>query len=274
MYKPLAFIVHRTAGHTNVKQLEDYWNASCVSSHFGISYDGYGYDPHDIWQYVRLTDGAGANCCPESGCHSFFSNRGGNANTYTVSVEVCTPNTGNQGLMTTKQEEALVYLIQTVCAQLGIPTNVYSEYRNNYELTHTWLGPSGGIGMHRDVSPNNKRMCPGDPYYQGQMDRIISKVKGGTGNVWVPPNQNKWVIDTWEAFGRATNTPIPQRDTGIFNQWRALMLQKNIMLGSPYGPEEDYDANWRTQKFVAGTAFWNKTRTEYYFMCGSGEVAF
>jgi len=274
MYPPLVFVVHRTAGHVNVQQLYDYWNASCVSSHFGISYDGYGYDPYDIWQYVRLTDGAGANCCPESGCHSFFSNRGGNANTYTISVEVCTPNTGNNGLMTAKQEDALVYLIQQVCAELGIPTGNYSEYWNDYETSHTWLAPNGGIGMHRDISPHNKRMCPGDPYYHGQMDAIISKVKGGTGMVWVPPDKDHWIIARHEALASYVGKPPEKRDTGIFSQVRKLALEKNIMIGSPIGPEQDYDADWIYQPYEGGDVFWNKHHTEYYIMSGSGEVAY
>src|SRR6516165_7006640 len=142
MYPPLVFVVHRTAGHVNVQQLYDYWQATCISSHFGISYDGYGYDPHDIWQFVELWDGAGANCCPNYGnCAPFFNDRGGNANTYTISVEVCTPNTGNNGLMTVAQVESLVYLIQTVTQQLGIPTNVDSGYWNGHEDSHTWIGP-------------------------------------------------------------------------------------------------------------------------------------
>jgi N-acetylmuramoyl-L-alanine amidase-like protein len=190
MYPPLVFVVHRTAGHVNVQQLYDYWQSTCISSHFGISYDGYGYDPYDIWQYVNLWDGSGANCCPESGCHPFF-NRSGNANTYTITVEVCTPNTGNNGLMTAKQEESLVYLIQSVCAELGIPTGNYSEYWNDYENSHSWIGDSGGIGMHRDVSPHNKQMCPGDPYYQGQMDKIIELVRGGV----VPVSKMKAEVD-------------------------------------------------------------------------------
>jgi hypothetical protein len=275
MYSPLVFVVHRTAGHTNVQQLYDYWQATCISSHFGISYDGYGYDPYDIWQFVELHDGAGANCCPNFGnCAPFFNDRGGNANTYTISVEVCTPNTGNNGLMTAKQEDSLVYLIQTVCAQLGIPTGNYSEYWNGYENSHTWIAPNGGVGMHRDVDSRNKGMCPGDPYYHGQMDAIMSKVKGGTGMVWVPPNKDQWIIWRHEAFGKATGTPIPKRDTGIFSIVRKLALEKNIMLGSPLGPEQDYDADWIYQPYEAGDVFWNKNQTEYYVMSGSGEVSY
>jgi hypothetical protein len=126
-----------------------------------------------------LWDGAGANCCPESGHHPFFD-RGGNANTYTISVEVCTPNTNNQGLMTNAQVEALVYLIQTVCAELGIPTHHVFTYWNDYENTTTWIDTNaGGVGEHRDVSPHNKRMCTGDPHYSGQMQEVMNKVNGG-----------------------------------------------------------------------------------------------
>lgn len=175
MYPPLVFVVHRTAGHVTNQQLYDYWQQTCISSHFGINWDG---DQGDIWQFVELWDGAGANCCPESGCHPFFANRGGNANVYTIPVEVCTPDTGNKNLMQPGQVEALVYLIQTVCYELGIPTDQYSEYWNDYETRHTWIGPSGGIGHHSDVSPHNKQWCVGQPYYANQMDEVIAAVNG------------------------------------------------------------------------------------------------
>jgi N-acetylmuramoyl-L-alanine amidase len=184
MYKPLVFMVHRTAGHTTNQQLLNYWNQTCQSSHFGINWTG---DQHDIWQFVDLWNGAGANCCPEAGCHQFFARRGGNANTYTISVEVCTPNTANQGLMQQGQEEALIYLIRTVCKELGIPTQYYSTYWNGYEDSYTFIDTNaGGVGMHRDTNPRNKRMCPGDPYYQNQMKRIMDAVNGGT-----PPPQEQ-----------------------------------------------------------------------------------
>ena len=207
MYPPIAFIIHRTAGHVNCQQLYDYWQSTCISSHFGISYDGYGYDPHDIWQFVNLWDGSGANCCPESGHHWFFD-RGGNANTYTITVEVCTPNTNNQGLMTDAQVEALVYLITHCLNELGIPLDHGANvYWNDYEDSHTWINEHGGVGMHRDVSPHNKRMCPGDPYYQGQIDHIISLVQGG-GVVTPPWEFNKYMEqqfnNVWDSspFGR------------------------------------------------------------------------
>jgi hypothetical protein len=265
MYPPLAFIVHRTAGHVNVQQLYDYWQSTCVSSHFGISYDGYGYDPYDIWQFVNLWDGAGANCCPENGHHSFF-NRGGNANTYTISVEVCTPNTGNNGLMTNKQVESLVYLIQYVTSELGISTDNYSEYWNGYETAHTWLAGNGGIGMHRDVSPPNKGMCPGDPYYHGQMDSIIEMVRGGTsskGKYMDFDDNNGMIIRMWESFYQrlqqttGSNIPIPRRDTGIFNQWRKMILEQNKFLGGVMSEEWPYE-NCMIQDFTSGQFKYNK----------------
>jgi hypothetical protein len=254
MYPPLVFVVHRTAGHVNVQQLYDYWQSTCISSHFGISYDG--YDPHDIWQFVNLWDGSGANCCPNFGnCAPFFNNRGGNANTYTISVEVCTPNTGNNGLMTAAQVESLVYLIQTVCAELGIPVDQYSTYWNGYEDSHTWIGANGGIGMHRDVDSRNKGMCPGDPYYQGQMDDIIALVRGGQvpsgGSDYVAniEDKNGWIIRLWESFYQRLNQsrppgtpplPIPRRDTGIFNEWRQLALN-GVIVGGVMSEEWQFD---------------------------------
>jgi len=268
MYEPLAFIVHRTAGHTNVQQLYDYWQSTCISSHFGISYDGHGYDPLDIWQYVELWDGSGANCCPESGTSPFFANRGGNANVYTISVEVCTPNTNNQGLMTAKQEEALIYLIRWTCEQLGIPAQHYTEWWNDYETSHDWIHPwDGGIGMHRCVSPHNKRMCPGDPYYQGQMDRIIAAVRSGTipsgGNEYVDNIHDKegWLKRRWEAFYQRCNqtfggnASIPRMNTGICEAWKEQMLKGND-LGAVMSEEWQFDDKM-FQDFTASQGYYD-----------------
>jgi N-acetylmuramoyl-L-alanine amidase len=268
MYKPLVFMVHRTAGHTTNQQLLNYWNQTCQSSHYGINWTG---DQHDIWQFVELQNGAGANCCPEAGCHPFFARRGGNANTYTISVEVCTPNTANQGLMEKGQEEALVYLIQTVCKELGIPTNYYSTYWNGYEDSYTFIDTNaGGVGMHRDTNPRNKKMCPGDPYYQNQMKRIMDAVKGG-GTIddrrkYVDgiTDKNGWIIRLWESFYQRLNQtivaqggkaiPIPKRDTGIFTAWRAEALAGRD-LGGVMSEEWNYEGKM-FQDFTAGQIYW------------------
>jgi hypothetical protein len=106
------------------------------------------------------------------------------------------------------------------------------------------------------------------------MDRIMSKVRGGTGMVWNPPNHNQWIIQQHEALAKYVNKTPEMRDTGIFSQVRALMLQKNICIGSPISSEIDYDADWIVQYYSAGCVFWNKHQTEYYVMSGSGEVSF
>lgn len=274
MNAPYALMYHRTAGHVTNQQLLDYWRQTCITAHFGINLDPYG-DPYDIWQFVELWDGSGANCCTDNDAHPFFYNRGGNANTYTASCEVCTNDTGNRGLMTPRQEDALVYLWKYLCGELNIEMNTYYEWFNGTEQSHTWIHPhNGGMGMHRDIAPHNKIMCPGDPYYLGQYANVIARVKGANTVTWVPPHKDTWIIGQHEALARYVGKAPEIRDSGIFGQVRRLELEQNIVIGSPLGPEQDYDADWIVQYYTGGAVFWKKTAPlEYYVMSGSGEVS-
>jgi len=266
--------VHFTGGTPSLQSLYNYWLSQCgvgSNSHYGIERtSNANAQAGDIWQFVPLTDGACANCCLENGAAPFLPT-GVNLNVRTVSVECINPDTGNNGDMPQAQFDSLVYLIQTVCKQMNIPTNIITQYWNGYENTTTWGNSNGGVIMHRDIAPQNRRMCPGTPYYSGQMQKIMNAVNGGSNMaVWIPPDKNRAIIDMWEAFARATNTPIYQRDRGIFKFWADLITNQNIYLGSPLTDEIVYDNNWIVEYFEAGSIWWNRTRYEVHAITGGG----
>lgn len=276
LYRPMWFVVHFTGGTPNLQSLYNYWLSQCgvgSNSHYGIERTSNAYaQAGDIWQFLPLTDGACANCCLENG-HAPFLPTGVNLNVRTISVECINPDTGNNGAMPQAQFDSLVYLIRTVCQQMNIPTNIITQYWNGYENTTTWGNASGGVIMHRDIAPINRRMCPGTPYYNGQMQQIMNAVNGGSNMpVWIPPDKNRAIIDMWESYYRTAlpDKPIPRRDTGLFNFWRDLYLNSNIYLGGVMGEEEDYDATWIRQRTIAGEMWWNKNTYEVHAMTGGG----
>lgn len=186
LYKPLWFVVHFTGGTPNLQSLYNYWLSQCgigSNSHFGIErYTNQYAKAGDIWQFVDYTrDGACANCCLEAGYAPFLPS-GVNMNVRTISVECINPDSGNNGEMPQAQFDSLVYLIQKVCSDMGIATNKYTEYWNGYETAYTFADGGGGVIMHRDIAPRNRRMCPGTPYYSNSstsMKAVMQAVNSG-----------------------------------------------------------------------------------------------
>lgn len=275
MWEPTFFVVHNTAGNTSLQNLENYWISQCgvgSNSHFGIErYSTSNSQPGDIWQWCQLYDGACANCCTETGHAPFLPS--GNLNVFTASCEGINADVNNQGPTPEPVVQAWAYLIRDTCIKMGIPTNRFTSYWNGYENTHTFADASGGVIMHRDIAPQNRRMCPGDMYYDGTLDRIMSIVNGGNGQVFVPPNNNDWYIKHWQAFyeytGNLQNCPV--RDLGIFNAWKALMRDHNIDLGSVTTPEIAV-GNLREQHFTAGTITWNLDDSSWHATSGAGPL--
>jgi N-acetylmuramoyl-L-alanine amidase len=284
LYKPTWFVVHFTGGTPNLQSLYNYWLSQCgkgSNSHYGIERTTNQYArAGDIWQFLPLSDGACANCCKEDGAAPFLPNV--NLNTRTVSCEGINPDTGNNGDMPQTQFDAYVYLIKTVCQELNIPTNIYTEYWNGYENTHTWGNANGGIIMHRDIAPRNRRMCPGTPYYSGQMDKLIQAVRtGGTSPVFKPSSDyNGWIIRSWNRYVDELNRampennkiPVPRRDTGIFNFWKDLLTNRNIALGAVTSEEIFWSSNDGIVQYFEGGQIWYKSSNEKTAITGGGPV--
>ena len=279
LYKPLWFVVHFTGGTPNLQSLYNYWISQCgvgSNSHFGIERTDNQYaKAGDIWQFLDYTtDGACANCCLESGYAPFLPNI--NLNVRTISCEGINPSSGNLGNMPQAQFDSYAWLIRKVCYDMEIPTTRYTEYYNGYETTHTWADASGGIIMHRDIAPTNRRMCPGDPYYTGQMDALIKAVNSGSpspgGNYMQEwgSKTDEMVNRMWECHYYDTanmirypfpDIAVPRKGTGIFNKWKELLVKNNKYLGGVCSEEYGFSsdtADYAVQNFTAGQMRYNK----------------
>jgi hypothetical protein len=260
MYRPTWFVVHFTGGTPNLNALYDYWNSSCVSSHFGIGREG--NEAGRIEQYVRYTDGSGANCCLEDGAAPFLP-RDVNLNVYTITVECINPDSSNAGLMPDAQKDSLIWLIRNVCQQMNIRTDIYTEYSNQFGINFTFGDANGGVIMHRDICPINRQRCPGMQVYNDQMKDIMKAVNGVGGGqpMFVPPEKDRWIIEAWNAYYQplingGMKVTIPRRDTGIFNFWRSLLLNQNRYLGAVTS-EEIKNGDYMIQTFTAGQIVFN-----------------
>jgi hypothetical protein len=281
MYAPIWFVVHFTGGTPNLESLYNYWNSSCVSSHFGIErYDNEYAKAGDIWQFVRLTDGSGANCCLEEGAAPFLPG-GVNLNVRTITVECINPNSSNEGLMPQAQYDSLVWLIRDVCTRMGISTTKYTEYTNQFGMNFTFGDAGGGVIMHRDICPINRQRCPGMEVYLNQMKNVMRDVNSGVagGRIFVPATDvNGWVVRSWNVFYDIRNAgqpqdqqlPIPRRDTGIFNKWKSLLLDQNISLGGVLTEEIQWNNDEIVQYFEAGQIWYNKKTGQYNCITGGG----
>jgi hypothetical protein len=270
MYTPKFFVVHFTGGTPNLQSLYNYWLSQCgvgSNSHFGIERtDNQWARAGDIWQFLPTYDGACANCCTESGHAPFLPS--GNLNVRTISVECINPDTGNNGDMPQAQFDSLVYLIKTICQQENIPIDRYTTYWNDYENTHTWGDGGGGIIMHRDIAPHNRRMCPGTPYYSGQMDKVIAAVKGGGTQpqppLTVTPEIEKAMKDAWDSNGKGY-----WYDSGIANAWKYEFTHNYRQLGPAFTDEyssKDWSGNAVVaQEFPGGRAEYRDGKCQWQF---------
>ena len=81
-----ALVIHKTASGSRAEDVANFFinDPNKASSHFVIGQDG------TIVQCVHLVDGAGANCCVETGYDTYWTplvQQFGNLNRCTISVE-------------------------------------------------------------------------------------------------------------------------------------------------------------------------------------------
>jgi N-acetylmuramoyl-L-alanine amidase len=260
------FVIHFTGGTPNLQSLYNYWQSSCVSSHFGIERSDNQYAKAGaIWQFVNLWDGAGSNCCSVSGACAPWFEGGHNWNVDCITVECINPNSDNSGLCTGPQYDSLVWLIREICGQVGISTTKYTEYTNSKGISFTFGDGNGGVVMHRDFDQVNRARCPGMDVYQSQMKQIMQEVNGGASSdrskyVTQFVDRNGWIVDMWNSFYYRLNDgiikaggqplPIPRRETGIFAKWKELLIAGNCM-GGVMSEEYPYE-KYMLQNFTSG----------------------
>jgi hypothetical protein len=138
-------VLHKTAGGSSAQAVAAYFQAGAggnrTSSHYIVGQDGV------VVQCVAEKDGAGANCCLETG-HDPFWPTDVNLNLVTFSIENVDPATDNSTPMPQKQKSALFSLIVDLCVRQHIPMRPADA--------------NGGIAGHSSIAPLTRKRCPGN----------------------------------------------------------------------------------------------------------------
>src|SRR5258708_10958222 len=185
-----------------------------ASTHFIVGLDG------EVVQCVRLSDGAGGNCCLEAGHDTYwdgFSAKYGNLNLCTFSIEHVDVTIDNSETPTQAQLNSSFSLVLWLCQQFGVTAD--------------------RIKPHSSLDPISRALCPGNY----PLDSLITYIRRNLVN----PNMEKAMLDRWNSFFAtlriATSTPtIPLAPTGtsIFNACQSLYL-KSTQLGPAPSYEDD-----------------------------------
>ncbi len=139
-----AIVLHGTGGSATqtAQELGDYFrtNSAMVSVNFGIDRAGV------VAQYVLLKDGAGGNCCIETGYDTFWNHyvdTYSNLNNCTISIEHVNDAT-NSLTLTEAQQQASFKLIAYLCQKYNIAPD--------------------HIKSHASIAPQSRARCPGPAY--------------------------------------------------------------------------------------------------------------
>src|SRR5260221_6161548 len=113
-----ALVIHKTASGTSAEDIANFFinDPAKASSHFIIGQDG------EIVQCVHLVNGAGANCCVETGYDPYWNTllqQFGNLNRCTISIEHCDPTSDNSTPLTSVQKASSFKLVKWLVDQYG-----------------------------------------------------------------------------------------------------------------------------------------------------------
>lgn len=202
-------VLHKTAspGATSAQAIATFFanDPAAASTHYVVGQDG------TIVQCVLEKDGAGGNCCLETG-HAAYLPLGVNLNVRTVSIEHVDPASDNSTPLTEAQKAASFRLVRDICQRHNIPMRPGDS--------------SGGIIGHRDIAPINRARCPGNYPWAD----LFSYLQGG-GSMGVPAG--------WKDDGQVLTAPngVPVRlgfrDFVLNNTWS----KDNWPLGPEYGTD-------------------------------------
>ena len=136
-------VIHKTASGGAAQDIAHFFanDPNMASTHYVVGQDG------TIVQCVMEVDGAGGNCCLETG-HASFLPLGVNLNVKTVSIEHVDPATDNSTPLTSAQKAASFKLVHDICQRHNIPMRRGDA--------------SGGIIGHMDIAPLSRARCPGN----------------------------------------------------------------------------------------------------------------
>ena len=136
-------VIHKTASGGSAQNIATFFanDPAMASTHYVVGQDG------TIVQCVLEKDGAGGNCCFETG-HASYLPLGVNLNVKTVSIEHVDPATDNSTPLTNAQKAASFRLVRDICQRHNIPMRKGDA--------------SGGIIGHHDIAPLSRARCPGN----------------------------------------------------------------------------------------------------------------
>ncbi len=212
----LSIVIHKTAcgAPCTAESVANFFatDANGASTHFIVGLDG------EVVQCVMLSDGAGGNCCLETGHNTYwdpYAAKYGNLNLCTFSIEHIDVTNDNSENPTQAQLNSSFSLVLWLCQQFGVTAD--------------------RIKPHASLDPISRARCPGNY----PLDSLIAYVRRNLVN----PNQEKAILDRWNSFFAtlriATSNPtipLAPTGTGIYNAWQSLYLK-----GTQLGPASSYE---------------------------------
>lgn len=173
----------------------------------------------------------------------------GNPNQYTFAMEHCKNDAlYNSDLLTPEQQATSFELWDAICTYHHIPRQVVTVG----DITN------GGIIRHADIDPQNRTYCPG-PYPFRDLQQFLNG-----GNPVLVDTTNQMIVELWAnraPFFKAMGQPLPRRDTGIFNSWRAELLAgryRGPVMSDEYATVDTHGVAVVAQDYGGGTAHWYK----------------
>lgn len=221
----LSIVIHKTAcnGFCSATDVANFFHNDRVghkSAHFIVGRDG------SMVQVVHLKDGAGGNCCLESGYDSYwqpFENQYGNLNRCTFSIEHEDWTNDNSQAMTQAQIDASHTLVNWLCQKFNIPT--------------------AHIKTHASLDPVDRSRCPGPTY---DMNALIQYVKQGGTPVPTPPLTSSGMVANMKPVSefQPGHTEFP---CGAFSVATAAW---STMPGDPVPTDAQGIINWAESEYA------------------------
>jgi N-acetylmuramoyl-L-alanine amidase len=201
-------VIHKTASGGSAQNIATFFanDPAMASTHYIVGQDG------AIVQAVLEKDGAGGNCCLQTG-HAPYLPLGVNLNVKTVSIEHVDPTTDNSTPLTDAQKAASFRLVHDICIRHNIPMRGGDA--------------SGGIIGHMDIAPQTRARCPGNyPWAE-----LFAYLQGG-GTMGIPAG--------WKDDG---TTLTASNGVPITHGFRAYVLahnwaSDNLPLAAEFGAQQ------------------------------------
>lgn len=247
-------VLHKTAGGSSAEAIAHMFATASDkrSAHFVVGQDGH------VIQCVHLVDGAGANCCLESGHDPFWDGlaaRFTNLNWCTISIEHVDAATDNSSPLTPAQQQASFTLIKWLVDQYG------------FDISPDGKGQMKEIKGHNTLDPVDRARCPGEFPWSELMSFLQNPAPSPPQN---NPHQDQAMQDCWNSC-KAYLQAIPRYDSGIAGAWRAAYTAQKYY-GPPLGAEYP-SVDWSgtpiiVQEFAHGRCEWVNGSANWYSFNG------